>query len=179
MSFRRCFQRLIAASYLSSTSLLMCCVLAVFTWPQGTKQKETPLEVSTIVDAGSKYSGRLLSVRGCYVRDFEVLVFQPCGIKFNQFSKYSVWLDDIDEVSLRGPGQQPPFLPEESATVLKEGRRNFWKLEATRGHPISVILEGEFQTGAGRQYGHLSFYRSRFIVHKLLWQDGPESVPKR
>ena len=144
MNVRGCFRQALTVSYILLMLLLICGVSTVFSWSQGTTQTETPLEVRAIVDAGSKYANRAVAVHGCYVKDFEVRVLQPCGSKFNQFDKYSIWLDN-------------------------DGRVDFGKLEATRDHPTPVILKGEFQTGRGRQYGHLDAYRHRLIIHELLW----------
>lgn len=152
MNIGRSFQRVLTVSYILWMFLLMCCFSTVFSWSQGTTKNETPLEVRAIVDAGSNYTNRVVAVHGCYVKDFEVRVLQPCGRKFNQFDKYSIWLDN-------------------------DGRGDFGKLEATRDHPTPVILRGEFQTGRGRQYGHLDAYQHRLIVHELLWHGELHKLP--
>jgi hypothetical protein len=152
MNVGRCFQQAFTVSYVLVMFSPICFVSTAFSWAQGTTQNETPFEVRAIVDAGSKYRNHVVVVHGCYVRDFEVRVLQPCGSKFNQFDKYSIWLDN-------------------------DGRADFGKLEATRNYPMPVILKGEFQTGRGRQYGHLDAYRHRLIVHELLWHDEPPKRP--
>ena len=136
----------------SLMGLLICGASTILCWPQQKMWKDSPLEVREIVDTGSKYANHVLAVRGCYVKDFEVRVLQPCSSKFNQFDKYSIWLDC-------------------------DGSSDFRKLEATRSHPLPVVLKAEFQTGRGRHYGHLSGYRHRLIVHEVLWYDETQKRP--
>ncbi len=136
------------------------------------------IEVRELVDGGSKYTHRLITVHGCFVKEFEIRVLQPCGAKFDQFSKYSIWLDDIDEITEQAAQRkETSFIAAESATVLKNGRGEFWKLDSNRDRPLAITVQGEFQTGWQRKYGHLNFYRQRFIVHRLVWHDERASHP--
>ena len=144
---------------------------AVVCWSQQTIPKETSIEVRELIDGGSKYAKRLITVHGCVVQEFEIRVVQPCDSKFNQFSKYVIWMDDVDEVTDRGKSVEGSFIPADSAKVLKDGRGDLWKVGALRTNPTAVIIQGEFQTGRERKYGHMGFYRQRFIVHRLVWHD--------
>jgi hypothetical protein len=105
-------------------------------------------------------------VHGCFVKEFEIRVLQPCGTRFDQFSKYSVWLDDIDQITHQAEQTKATSLiAAESAIVLKNGRGELWKLDSNRDRPLTIIVQGEFQPSKFRKYGHLDFYRQRFIVH--------------
>ena len=148
MSARKFVQQAVA----SLMGLLICGASTTLSWPQQEIRKESPLEVREIFDAGSKYTNRVVTVHGCYVKDFEVRVLQPCGSKFNQFDKYSIWLD-------------------------YDGSSDFGRLEASRSDPLPVILKAEFQTGRGRHYGHLDAYRHRLIVHEVLWHGEAQKRP--
>jgi hypothetical protein len=106
----------------------------------------SPIELRELVDSGQKYANQLVQVRGCFIHEFEISVLQPCGSKFSQFSRYSLWVDDIDG---RCPG-------------------DLWNLTASREHPVAVVLQGQFQASKSRKYGHLNCYRWRFIVYKLI-----------
>jgi len=138
-------------------------------WSQSAATKDVPIEVRQLVDGGSKYSHRLMTVHGCFVKEFEIRVLHPCGTKFDQFSKYSIWLDDIDQVTQDTERTKTTlFLPAPSAKILKDGRGDLWTLESNRERPLSIVVEGEFQTSRMRKFGHLDFYKDRFIVHRLL-----------
>ena len=146
-------------------------VIAAFVpcWSQSVAMKDVSIEVRELVDGGSKYAHRLITARGCFVREFEIRVLQPCGAKFDQFSKYSIWLDDIDQITQQAAQTKASsFIAAESTTVLKNGRGELWKLDSNRDHPLAIIVQGEFQTSKFRRYGHLDAYRQRFIVHSFL-----------
>ena len=177
MNSRRCGQGPFDGWHSQWTVLLAFLACAVVCWSQQTTPKETPTEIRELVDGGSKYGNRLITVRGCFVKEFEIRVVQPCDTKFDQFSKYVIWMDDIDGVTNRGKSDKGSFIPADSAKVLKDGRGDLWKLGAPRTNPAAVILQGEFQTGRERKYGHLNFYRQRFIVHRLLWHAERASHP--
>jgi hypothetical protein len=138
-------------------------------WSQSAAVKDVPIEVRELVDGGSKYTQRLITVHGCFVKEFEIRVLQPCAAKFDQFNKYSIWLDDIDQVTQQAEQTKTtPFIPAQTAKVLKTGRAELWRLEGNRHRPASIIVEGEFQTSRTRKYGHLAAYKHRFIVHRLI-----------
>jgi hypothetical protein len=132
--------------------------------------KDVSIEVRELVDGGSKYTRQLITVHGCFVKEFEIRVLQPCGAKFDQFSTYSIWLDDIDQIAQQAAQTKATsfFIAAESATVLKNGRGGLWKLDSNRDRPLAIIVQGEFQISKFRKYGHLDFYRQRFIVHSFL-----------
>jgi hypothetical protein len=130
------------------------------------------------VDGGAKYVDRLLTVHGCFVHEFEISILKPCERKTDEFNTYSIWVDDIEDVTkIANVKKESPFITEESKDVLEGGRKNFWKLAASRDHPIPVILLGEYQTQAIKKYGHLSGYRHRFIVHKMVSSEMPDRRP--
>jgi hypothetical protein len=137
-------------------------------WSQSAAAKDVSIEVRDLVDGSSKYTHRLIIVHGCFVKEFEISVLQPCDARFDQFSKYSIWLDDIDQISQQAEQTKATFIAAESATVLKNGRGDLWKLESNRERPLSIVVEGEFQASRMRTFGHLDFYKNRFIIHRLL-----------
>jgi hypothetical protein len=138
-------------------------------WSQSAATKDVSIEVRELVDSDSKYAHRLITVHSCFVKEFEIRVLPPCGAKFDQFSKYSIWLEDIDQVTQEAERTKTaPFIQAQSAKVLKDGRADLWRLEANRDRPPSIVVEGEFQTSRTRKYGHLDAYRHRFIVHRLI-----------
>ena len=144
-------------------------------WSQSATTKDVSIEVRELVEGGSKYTHRLITVHGCFVKEFEVRVLQPCGAKFDQFSKYSIWLDDIDQITQQAAQTKATSsIAAESASVLKNGRGELWKLDSNRDSPLAIIVQGEFQTSKFRKYGHLDFYRQRFIVHRFLERVGSE-----
>lgn len=152
---------------------LLCFMLVITAvvpcWAQSGAAKDVLIEVRELVDGGPKYTHRLITVHGCFVKEFEIQVLQPCGAKFDQFSRYSIWLDDIDQITEQATQtKETSFLAAESATVLKNGRRELWKLNSTRDRPLAIIVQGEFQNSMFRKYGHLDAYRRRFIVHSLV-----------
>ena len=138
-------------------------------WSQQANAKRVPIEVRELVEGGSKDTSQLIAVHGCLVHEFEITVLQPCDAKFDQFSKYSIWLDDISEVASEASSTKVgTLIPPQSDEVLRNGRGDLWKLHSTRQHPISVVVEGQFQTARLRRYGHLGAYSHRLIVHRLL-----------
>jgi len=137
-------------------------------WSQSAETKDVSIEVQELVDGGSKYTHRLVTLHGCFVKEFEIRVLKPCNVAFDQFSKYSIWLDDIDQVTAQAEQPKATFIAAESAAVLKNGRGNLWKLDSNRDHPLAVTLRGEFQASWSRKYGHLDAYRRRLIVHRFL-----------
>ena len=150
-------------------SFMLVNAVLVPCWSQSAATKDVPIEVRELVDAGSRYTHQLITVRGCFIKEFEIRVLQPCGAKFDQFSKYSIWLDDIDQVTQQAEQTKTiDFIAAESATVLKNGRGDLWKLESNRERPLSIVVEGEFQASRMRKFGHLDFYKNRFIIHRLL-----------
>src|SRR5271169_5848589 len=78
-------------------------------WSQSAVTKDVSIEVRELVDGGAKYTRRLITVHGCFVKEFEIQVLQPCGAKFDQFSKYSIWLDDIDQITQQARRQKQPL----------------------------------------------------------------------
>lgn len=143
--------------------------VVALSWSQQVASKESQIEVRELVDGRSKYTNRLVTAHGCLVQEFEIRVLQPCGTKFNQFSKYSVWVDEIDLVTENGgANKDTSFIPAQSAGILKNGRGDLWKLSARHDGPVAVTLEGEFQVSSTRKFGHLDFYRRRFIVHRFF-----------
>jgi hypothetical protein len=142
--------------------------------------KDTAIEVRELVDGGSTYTNRIVTVHGCLVKEFEIKVLQPCGAKFDQFSKYSVWVDDIDDVVEDAKrAKTSSFIPAQSAYVLKNGRGELWTLDSVRDRPLSIVVEGEYQVSRTRKFGHLDFYRRRFIVHRLLDHAAEERSPTK
>jgi hypothetical protein len=95
-------------------------------WAQSTATKDPPIEVRELVDAGSKYTHRLITVHGCFVKEFEIWVLQPCDTRFDQFSKYSIWLDDIDQITEQAEQTKATFIAAESTAALKNGRGYLW-----------------------------------------------------
>ena len=149
--------------------LLLVVVVVLLSWSQQVAPEEAPIEVSELVDGAPKYANRLVTAHGCFVKEFEIRVLQPCGAKFNQFSKYSIWLDDIDQVTQDAKRTKTTsFIPARSAGALKNGRGDLWKLDGNRNRPLSITVEGEFQVSRTRTFGHLDFYRQRFVVHRFL-----------
>jgi hypothetical protein len=143
---------------------LLVVVVVASSWSQ-----EAQIEVRELVDGGTKYTNRLVTAHGCLVKEFEIRVLQPCGTTFNQFSKYSIWVDEIDRVTEDAERTKTTsFIQAQSAAVLKNGRGDLWKSATSRDRPLAVTLEGEFQVSGTRKFGHLDFYRRRLIVHRYL-----------
>jgi hypothetical protein len=145
-------------------------------WSQPAATKDVSIEVHELVDGGSKYTHRIITVHGCFVKEFEIRVLQPCDARFDQFGKYSIWLDDIKQVTEQAEQTKATFIAAESAAVLKNGRGDLWKSDSNRDHPLAIIVRGEFQTSRSRRYGHLDAYRRRFIVHSFLERVGSEKL---
>lgn len=150
-------------------ALFILCTSGLSALAQQPAKNNTPIEIRELVDGGTKETNRLVTVQGCLVKEFEIRILQPCGVRFDQFSKYSVWLDDILQVTSENKQEeQSSFIPAQSHDTLKNGRGRLWELIGNRDHPHMIIVEGEFQVGARRKFGHLNFYKSRFIVHRFV-----------
>lgn len=150
-------------------ALLIVCVVGLPCRAQQPAQISRSTDVRDLVDGGTKRTNELVTVQGCLVKEFEIVVLQPCGVRFDQFSKYSVWLDDILQVTLEEKqAKESLFIAAQSQNILRNGRGGLWKLDGSRNHPHAVTVEGEFQIGSKRRFGHLNFYTSRFIVHRYL-----------
>lgn len=126
--------------------LFLLSVVGLPCWSQQHPQGGRPIEVRDLVDGATKQTNKLVTVQGCLVTEFEIVVLQPCDVKFDQFSKYSVWLDDILRLTMeQKQAKSWSFLPAQSHDILKNGRGNLWRLDGNRDHPPRSLSKGNLK----------------------------------
>lgn len=127
------------------------------------EERSVTVSVNELVDGGSKYTGRLLQVWGCYDKNFEVSVLQPCDAV--SWVKYRLWVDDVDDFVAELNYTHERFIPSDQPATRK--KRHLWEM-TTNNKTLPVVVVGEYQTRDGGGYGHLGAYPHRFIVHRVI-----------
>jgi hypothetical protein len=120
----------------------------------------------------------MVTVSGCFVRDFEMQVLQPCGGEFARGKL--IWVESAEVASMM-LHDFPEFAPKGGLlfTYNHADDSSVWH-KLPRGDSIDgseVVLFGQFETGAGR-YGHLGAYSSELILVDVLSNKPATTRPK-
>jgi hypothetical protein len=114
------------------------------------------------------FAHTMVTVSGCFVRNFEMEVLQPCNGEFTQ--KKLIWVEDAGNVPtmLR---YFPDFAPKGGLLFTYNKARNSraWH-KLPRGYSVDgseVVLFGQFETSADG-FGHLGAYANELILVDVL-----------
>jgi len=140
-------------------------------------QDSSPITVFELLNEPDRYHGRVVTVEGWSVSNFELQVLQGQGERVEDEQKKVIWIDQVEVVDAheRNLGKKESFSKRER---MSPGEKELYKkLMASRpttpgpAQLRHVVLRGEFQTARGARFGHLSAFRHRLILYRVLSVD--------
>jgi hypothetical protein len=130
------------------------------------------LTVAEIARTPARYDKRLVRLRGCVFLGFETSALMDCESPWGN-SQDRIWLESSVEYILateKAFGKKEhwrvPLPQTESQVALKK------QVLTTRYARTPVMVDGEFQSSQGA-YGHLSAYKYRLILHRVIQVSAP------
>lgn len=127
------------------------------------------------------FAHTMITVRGCFVRNLELEVLEPCGGGLTR--KKLIWVEDAGTVAmmLRGGPEFIGYTPKGGLLFAYDQARDSraWQ-KLPRGYSIvgsEVVLLGQFETGAFG-YGHLGAYSNELILVDVLSNKPTTTRPK-
>jgi hypothetical protein len=128
-----------------------------------------PLKVERLLQQQNQYNGKIVIVTGCFRTGMETTTLQPCGDPISATT--SIWIDDVRR--LIGLERVIPSMRQERRTSpekLDSDEAEKYQRLMSRDWPklTPVILRGEFQSSEVAKFGHLSAFKCRLILHKVI-----------
>jgi hypothetical protein len=136
--------------------------------------------VEELVANPQNFAHTMVTVRGCFVRNFELEVLEPCGGGLTR--EKLIWVEDAgtvammlrlahDDELLGGGPEFIPFTPKGGLLfTYNEARDSRAWHKLPRGCSIDgseVVLFGQFETSSGG-FGHLGAYANELILVDVL-----------
>jgi hypothetical protein len=130
--------------------------------------------VEELVANPQNFAHTMVTVRGCFVRNFELEVLEPCGGEFTR--EKLIWVEDATTFRFF-----PDFAPKGGLLfTYSEARDSRAWHKLPRGNTIEgleVVLFGQFETSAGG-FGHLGAYANELILVDVLSNKPTTTRPK-
>ena len=123
--------------------------------------------IEELLENPQNFAHTMVTVSGCFVRNFEVEVLQPCGGKLTRGKL--IWVEDAGNVAMLFryfPGSGPKGALLFTYDEARDSRA--WH-KLPRGYSIDgseVVLFGQFETTGG--FGHLGAYANELILVDVL-----------
>ncbi len=137
--------------------------------------------VEELVANPQNFAHTMVTVRGCFVRNFELEVLEPCGGGLTR--EKLIWVEDAGSVAmmLRSGPEFIPYTPKGGLLFAYDGARDLraWQ-ELPSGYSMvdsEVVLLGQFETSTGG-FGHLGAYSNELIVADVLSNKPTTTRPK-
>jgi hypothetical protein len=127
------------------------------------------LTVQQLLANPTTYNGRVVNLTGWFYAGPESYLLLAVPDKTGINIDTSLWVDDVGYVE----ASERQFGKRERSTNMEllstEEREVYKRLMSTDWpRPVAVVLRGEFQTSSTPRYGHLSAFKHRLILYKVL-----------
>ena len=115
----------------------------------------------------SRYTGRVITIRGCYHNGAESALLQPCSDPILEEIVWVISRNQLENSEKAIPGYSAGSVPIEAASA-SERRLAEGLSRLPDGVLAEVELRGEFRTSGRPDFGAGPGYRHEFVVHRVL-----------
>jgi hypothetical protein len=128
----------------------------------------SPIELENLVMNASAYNGKLVVVRGCFYRGFEVAVISSC---LKPEPKKQIWIEPYSKIEWllkNNPKYGKEFIKREGTLSDKDKRLASQFAEIPFNTPTNVVLQGEFRFSKFNELGNNEDHKYELILHRVL-----------
>jgi hypothetical protein len=144
--------------------LFLIFILAVFCNACSTMQ---PRDIRELVMKASEYSGRIVVVDGCFMRDLDMIALGPCSMPSDDEPVWFTTYTELEGQSKYITGILKGLQKPDETLSEKDKQLEEQLINAPQGVLIKVRLRGEFRFSATPQFGN-NKYKYELIVHRVM-----------
>jgi hypothetical protein len=139
-----------------------------------------PLSAEEVLESPARYDRKVITLSGWFRTGRETSTIQGHGGAIEINVEKIIWVDTAKAADFE---QAPIFIHKpkrgsKTEPLTAEEKKVYERLMGSNWPcPVPVTVKGEFQTSATREFGHLSAFKNRIILYKVLEIGKPEPCP--
>ena len=125
-------------------------------------------DIRELVKKASIYSGRIVVVDGCFIRDLDMIAIGPCSMPSDDEPVWFTTYTELEEQSKYVPGILKGLQRRNETLSEKDKKLEEQLINMPQGMLMKVWLKGEFRFSATPKFGTGHKYRYELVVHRVL-----------